>query len=214
MDARSTRGRYSVVKVSIIIATYGEQSWADLATERALPSAIGQGAHEILQGHYPDLTIGPARNAAGEMATGDWLCHLDADDELAPGYLDAMARVSGDNVLLTPAVQKMRKGRLSGHPSFYPEVDLLIANWLVIGTLVRREMFEYVGGFQDYPHGFEDWSLWFKCAHVGARVVKVPKAIYVQHVNPQSKHRQGWRDRRWQVETHQRVQAELEAWTP
>jgi hypothetical protein len=45
-------------------------------------------------------------------------------------------------------------------------------------------------------------------------VVRVPKAVYIQHVNPQSKHRVGWRDRRWQVETHQRVEAELAAWTP
>lgn len=153
------------------------------------------------------------RNALAANAEGDWLCFLDADDELASGYLEAMARVGGDNVLLTPAVQKVRKGKRAA-PTFYPEVDLMVANWLIVGTLVRRDLFERVGGFEDYPHGFEDWSLWFKCVKTGARVVRVPKAVYIQHVNPQSKHRQGWRDRKWQVATHQRVQAELEAWTP
>lgn len=153
------------------------------------------------------------RNALAANAEGDWLCFLDADDELAPGYIDAMARVGGDKVLLTPAVSQVRKGR-SSPARFYPEVDLSVANWLVVGTLLRRSLFEYVGGFEDYPHGFEDWSLWFKCHHVGAHVIRVPRAVYVQHVNPQSKHRLGWKDRRWQVDTHKRVQSELEAWKP
>jgi glycosyltransferase involved in cell wall biosynthesis len=210
------------VKVSIIIATYGDAEWEDLALTRAAPSAERQDAYEVLVGHDPDATIGPVRNALAEKATGEWLCFLDADDELAPGYLGAMARAfeqeRGGNpettaLLLTPAVSQVRKGRPSP-PKFYPEVDLLQANWLIVGTLIPRWLFSAVGGFHDYDHGFEDWSLWNKAYRYGARVVKVPKAVYVQHVNPQSKHRQGWRNRRWQVETHQRVQRELEAWTP
>jgi GT2 family glycosyltransferase len=108
-------------------------------------------------------------------------------------------------------VQKIRKGRPS-KPDFYPEVDLERANWLIIGTLVRREMFNRVGGFHEAPHGFEDFGLWSKCYRLGARPVRVPKAVYIQHVNPNSKHRVGWRDRKWQVETHERVIRELDEW--
>ena len=46
----------------------------------------------------------------------------------------------------------------------------------------------------------------------GAEIVKVPEAVYLAHVNPQSKHKRGWRDRKWQVETHQRVVKELNDW--
>jgi GT2 family glycosyltransferase len=108
----------------------------------------------------------------------------------------------------------VRKDQHRRHFGFYPEVDLLKANWLVVGTLITRDLFLRIGGFSDYPHGFEDWSAWYKATRLGARVVKVPKALYIQHVNPQSKHRQGWRDRRWQVATHQRVERELAAWQP
>jgi glycosyltransferase involved in cell wall biosynthesis len=197
------------MKVSIVIATYGDEAWRDLAMSRAYPSCIDQGAHEIVVGHDNNSTISYVRNALAAKTSGDWLCFLDADDELAPGYVDAMAQVGGVDVLLTPSVQKVRKGRVAGSPTFYPEVPLNVANWLVVGTLVRRELFMRVSGFGDYPHGFEDWSLWAKCWKAGARPVRVPKAVYIQHVNPQSKHRVGWRDRKWQVATHQRVQAEL-----
>ena len=144
---------------------------------------------------------------------------LDADDELAPGYLDAMTRAleqerGGDphltaTLLLTPAVQYVRRGR-PGRPQFNDRgIPLTDDNWLVVGTLIRKKLFERSEGFSDYPHGFEDWSLWAKAWKAGARIVKVPDAVYVCHVNPHSKHRERWRDRKWQVETHRRVQAEL-----
>jgi glycosyltransferase involved in cell wall biosynthesis len=201
------------VRVSVLIATYGTEDWRELAWSRAYPSAAAQ-TEDVQCFHDPEGTIASVRNELAGSAKGDWLLYLDADDEIAPGYLDAMAQVGGENVLLTPSVRKVTKGRPSRNADFYPEVPLENGNWLVVGTLVRREMFNRAGGFEDYPHGFEDWSLWYKCHRLGARVVRVPRAVYIQHVNPQSKHRQGWRNRRWQVETHQRVERELAAWTP
>ena len=202
------------MNVSILISTYGGDEWAGMALERAFPSANVQGAYEVSSHHQFDGTIASVRNAAAEQATGDWLCFLDADDELAPGYLDAMERAleqegHDGNLLLTPAVQYVRKGR-PARPLFLDRgKPLSDDNWLVVGTLIERRAFMEVGGFSDYPHGFEDWSLWAKAWQAGAKIVKVPDAVYICHVNPRSKHRQGFRNRRWQVETHNRVRAEL-----
>ena len=208
------------MNVAIIIATYGDESWAKLAQERALPSAMGQGAYDVLCAHHRTGPIALARNILAEETEADWLCYLDGDDELTPGYLDAMKRAAerqGDGpCLLTPAVSYLRKGGRDGkkyrasEPAFLDRgIPLTDDNWLVVGTLIQRDLFMQVGGFSDYPHGFEDWSLWAKAWSAGAKIVKVPDAIYRAWVNPRSAHRVQWRDRRWQVDMHNRVRAEL-----
>jgi GT2 family glycosyltransferase len=204
------------VNVSVLIATYGDVSWMMTAV-RAVASASDQGAYEVLDRHEARGTISSSRNALAGRASGDWLLFLDADDELAPGYIEAMSVAVHQNLmdpmkLYTPAVRHVKKGRPAAPFFFDRGISLRQDNWLVVGTLVHKDLFHEVGGFGDYPHGFEDWSLWSKCFRAGAQVIKVPDAVYVYHHNPQSKHKQGWRNRKWQMETHQRVAAELDEW--
>lgn len=200
--------------ISIVVTTYGEDHWKEIAHQRAIPSTVGQGAFEVIYHHDKKRTIGPARNAAAKKAQGEWLCFLDADDELDESYIDAMTAAicsaeRPEPALLQPAVRYVRKGNYSQTPYLITDRNLASDNHLVIGTVLRRKLFHQVGGFNDYPHGFEDWSLWAKAWKAGATVWPVPKAVYNAHINPQSVHRQLWRNRRFQVETHIRVQKEL-----
>ena len=206
------------MNISILIPSYGEPVWEEMAETRALPSAMAQNAHEVLIDHDPNGTIASVRNGLAEKATGEWLAYLDADDELGPGYIEAMQRAyergrirDGIPPLLTPAVSYVTKGRRQT-PRFLPGTDLRKNNFLVVGTLVERGLFLSVGGFEDYEHGFEDFSLFSKCWRVGAKIIQVRRAVYIAYIDPNSKHRIGWRNRRWQVETHERVIAELDAW--
>lgn len=200
-----------------MIATYGEEHWRQLALSRAYPSAENQEAHEIILGHDTDATIAQVRNRLAGEATGDWLCFLDADDELGPSYIWAMQRSlrrirdpEGTPHLFTPAVSYWWPGRRRANPArFLPGTDLTRGNYLVLGTLVQRDLFMQVGGFGDYPHGYEDWSLWAKCSKAGAQVVQVRRAVYIAHVNPRSKHRVAWRDTVWQVQMHEQVRRDL-----
>lgn len=201
------------MSVSIVITTYGTDEWRELAWSRAYPSTVDQGAHEVIVHHEPDLPIGPARNAAGLLATGDYLCHLDADDELAPGYIATMEQAISEarepsKTLFYPAVRYMRKNRPA--PDLVrPITNLKHDNFLVVGTVVDRQLFQSVGGFGNYGHGYEDWAAWAKCWKAGARIVPVPQAVYVAYINPQSEHRKRWRNRKEQVAEHMRVQKEL-----
>jgi GT2 family glycosyltransferase len=189
-----------VTSISVIVATYGGPEWEALAKERAMRSAENQLPCHVMFRHEPDGTRASSLNHAASHAATDWLCFLDADDELAPGYVGAMRRAVEQNTdgtlaLFTPAAQWVRRGR-PAPPGFQKEIPLERGNWLVIGTLISRDLFNEIGGFHEHPHGLEDWNLWARAVRAGAKIVKVPDAVYIAHVNPQSKHRTEFRANR------------------
>jgi glycosyltransferase involved in cell wall biosynthesis len=186
-----------MLDISIAIASYGSEEWRQMALDRAYPSAERQGGYEVIVHHEPEGSVASSRNAAAAKATGSFLCQLDADDELAPGFMAAMERAHQPEdlrVLYTPAVSWTRNGHRRP-PRIQREMNLEHANWLVIGTLISRELFFEVGGFEDYPHGLEDWNLWAKAWKAGCSIVKVPRAVYIAHYNAESKHHQLQKDR-------------------
>lgn len=197
------------MKVSVLISTYGDDSWRQLALERALPSAEQIGAHEILVHHEPDGNVATFRNNNAARATGDYLLMLDADDTLSENYLLAMGAALGQHtsrngrpVLLTPATARVNKNRLPSRGSVLKEADLRYSNWLIIGTLTPRSLFEELGGFRDWPHGLEDWDYWTRAEKRGVEILKVPQATYYAHWSKDSQHRQLWRQRGQQVYWH------------
>lgn len=184
------------MEVSIIIATHGDASWEELAQSRPLPSAKTQPA-EVLIGHDPDGNRATVRNALAEDATGDYLCFLDGDDELALGYIAAMQQAydnehTSDSLLLTPRVSYVVKGRIRP-PKFWPETPIWSGNWMVLGTLVEKKLFQEVGGWREFDEAdwneWDDWDLWIRCQLAGARPVKVSRAVYIAHQEKTSRHR-------------------------
>jgi len=180
------------VKISLLISSFGDSRFEMLGQNRALRSVIDQGFHEVLILHEPEMTLAEVRNSNAARATGDYLCNLDADDQLAPGFADAMqaslALLPADSDhLLTPAI-RYGADRQFSTPRFWPEVDITTGNWMVVGTLVSRRMFESVGGWDEYGI-YEDWALWAKCMKAGAVAVMVPDAHYMVHVSANSRNR-------------------------
>lgn len=194
---------------TIIVASYGDAKWNDLARERAWPSAEQQDAKAIFV-YHADGTQASCRNAGAEAADTDYLVFLDADDELSPNYIRWMrgAAQKDPGALLTPMVCYVRGG-IRARARFWPECDLRNGNWLIIGTAVPRDLFHAVGGFRDDPHGLEDWSLWARCVRHGARISRVHRAVYIAHVNKNSKHHQLREDKDAYVAAYEKVRREV-----
>lgn len=184
--------------VSVLICTFGADSWRKLAVTRALPSAQRQGAVEVVAYHSPDGTLAQCRNAAGAAATGELLCFLDADDELAPGYVSAMrdaATESGTEALYYPAVQYCRHGYWDEPALLGNGLPLIDLNRAVIGSLVPRDLFLKLGGFGEEPI-YEDWALWLRCSeHVP--LVPVEAAVYRVNVKRRTRNENPKLGREW-----------------
>lgn len=177
--------------VSIAVCTYGDDAWIELAHHRALPSARQFGVPVL---HVHGDSLDDARNRALFLCDTDHIVYLDADDELEPGYLDAMATSNAE--LRAPAVRyiagrgvaRASMPRVVGHSHDCTAECLAFGNWLVIGTCAPRRLLLEVGGWRDFPC-YEDWDLWARCWQAGATIDAVPAAVYRAHVRRDSRNR-------------------------
>lgn len=173
--------------VTVCIGTYGDDSWLELA-QRAIASAEPQ-APVV---HVHEETLAKARNAAVAKVDTEFVVHLDADDELEPGFIAAMAAGTAD--LRVPVLRQVRRGR--PREPFMPQVwghhhrctgeCLRWGNWIIIGACVRTSLVREVGGWEEWGWS-EDWALWARCWKAGASIETIPRAIYKAHVRPDSR---------------------------
>jgi glycosyltransferase involved in cell wall biosynthesis len=201
------------VDLTICVATYGDPSWRALARERAIPSAESTGAHVVAS--HGGATIAEARNLALAEVTTEYVCFLDADDELEPGYVTAMAAATGDvrvpRVRYVGQVQKLPHfPRVAGHRHHHCEAACLTdGNWIVIGAAIRTDLLRSIGGHWDYPWS-EDWSIWLRAHLTGATFARVRGAIYRAHARLDSRNRGAEQSLR--IDTHHRILADCLAW--
>lgn len=169
--------------VAVIVATFGGPEWIK-RRDHACISVERQTKHpsEIIRFHGD--TLQEARNSAASLAVSDWLIFLDADDSLDVNYVNAMLNGSGD--IRQPSTLGVVDGVEDDAPVLIPKKNLIQANYIVIGAMIRREQFLAVEGFRDLPC-LEDWDLWIRLVLAGAEVVPCPEAIYRVTVNPDSR---------------------------
>lgn len=156
--------------VTVVVATYGSAQWRELGAATAA-------AHDAVHVHGDTLAV--ARNRAARNASTEWLVHLDADDELAPGYVDAIAESYGD--LRAPVLELRYPSRVE-RPDL-PGRDIERMNPCCIGTAIRRDTLLALGGWPDFP-AWEDWALFLRAARRGATITHVPHAVYRATVRP------------------------------
>lgn len=167
--------------VTIIIPVYGDHDrWMPLA-RRAAGSAITQTVPPARVFISAGETLSAARNGAAEWARTEWLCFLDADDELDVRYVEAMLAAEGD--VRQPATLGIdAQGQEDPLPVVIPAKPFMYGNYIVIGAFVRTQLFFDVGGFRELP-AYEDWDLWIRCWLAGAQIGVAPEAIYRVHAS-------------------------------
>ncbi len=168
------------MNVTVVVATYGTRGpFEDLAQNRAVPSAEVQAP--AIHVHLPGGTLAEARNEGLRQVETEFVIHLDADDELEPGYVEAMAKGTAD--VRVPAVHRIWHGarpahipKVWGHTHDCTAECLRYGNWIVVGACVRTELVRDIG-WEEFGWS-EDWGLWARCYRAGASFERIPEAVY------------------------------------
>lgn len=176
--------------IGVAIGTYGDYDvWAPLA-ERAIKSVQNQ-SHSCDLKWVHSTELHQARNAAADRLVErgvEWLIFLDADDELeedcAANMAMEAARCSERWPIFAPAVRQVNDGvpDMTTHlrPPPSPE-DLLRHNHFCVGAMHKAEMYQAIGGFDDWPV-LEDWAYWLKALSHGGVPFIAPHAVYRAHM--------------------------------
>ena len=123
-----------------------------------------------------------ARNFAASKAEGAVFCALDADDRLAPTWFEkAVARLDADADLgfVSHWLRAFGDETWEWTPQRCELTDLLVNNMVNGAALVRREVFQAVGGFEESMRdGCEDWDFWLRVVEQGYRGAIIPEFLF------------------------------------
>jgi glycosyltransferase involved in cell wall biosynthesis len=132
---------------------------------------------------------GPARprNNGLKLATGEWVCFLDADDWWYPEKLAAVFAVTAGNDLIYHDVQSFsatgrKKSSMSCRHLRSPVFVDLLSNGNTLTTssvCVRKVLFEKAGSFDEDKAliAVEDFDLWLRIANVTEKFCYLKKCL-------------------------------------
>ena len=140
--------------------------------------------------HEHNKGLAAARNTAFQLAKSPNVLVLDADNILLPQACECLKNAllnspkSVGAVYPILAVENHPRQSIANELPWDPQ-RLINGNYIDALSLVRREAWSYVGGFQHTPGGWEDYDFWCRFVEHGLNAEQVPKllGIYNHHVN-------------------------------
>jgi glycosyltransferase involved in cell wall biosynthesis len=151
----------------------------DSQTLRILEKAAGQPNVSV----HHTLNRGPslARNTAIERSRGRYVLPLDADDYLAPTFLEKTVQVLDEDPAIGVAYTWV--GLVGNHHGVWRTGgfslrELLSRCTIHVASLYRRALWSDVGGYDpQFVESCEDWDLWLGAAARGWTGAGVPEVL-------------------------------------
>lgn len=136
--------------------------------------------------HEKNKGLAAARNTGFRFAKADLLLTIDADDMLSPDFLQKVFTAQREKPDTDCAFTDIQLFGAKEERWTYAVKDaeaMTKCQWIPgAGTLMRRNLWESVGGYSEAPElrpGNEDWDFWLGAVSLGIRAVYVSDALYL-----------------------------------
>lgn len=137
--------------------------------------------------------VAAARNTAITAACGRYILPLDADDLIAPDFLEKTVHVLeqqpeigivGTDAMLFGSISEIRQ------LSEFSTKRLLSENLFFATSLFRKSDWQAVGGYcMLMRYGWEDWEFWIAMTKQGVTVARIPEPLLMYRICPESRDR-------------------------
>lgn len=138
--------------------------------------------------------LSAARNLGVRESKGHLICCLDADDRLAPTWLEQAREVLDEDARVAFVSHWLRTfgdEQWDWRPVRCDLAILLDVNMVNGAAVFRRELFDAIGGFDESMRdGCEDWEYWIRATEAGWSGVIVPEILYEYRRRRESMSRQ------------------------
>lgn len=202
-----------MIKVSIIVPCFNQAEYL----EECLQSILDQTYHEweciIVNDGSPDNTedialnwcnkdirfryiskenggLSSARNKGINVAVGEYILPLDADDKISDNYIELCVSAMLANADLKLVYGHGKKFGAVNEDWALPPFSfqaLLISNMIFCTALYRKKDWLLIGGYDEkMKHGLEDWDFWISLLKNGGTVFKQQNCIFWYRVKHHS----------------------------
>jgi glycosyltransferase involved in cell wall biosynthesis len=130
--------------------------------------------------------LSAARNAGIAAATGRYILPLDADDRIAPRFLEQAAAVleaDPDMGIVYGRVELFGEACGIWEQPGFSLPEMLLGNLIVATALFRRVDWERLGGYRvKMVYGWEDWDYWLAIIASGRKVLRLPEVVFYYRI--------------------------------
>ncbi|MEK6673909.1 MAG: glycosyltransferase, partial [Nitrospirota bacterium] len=210
-DKRKKAGQFTCrPKVSIITPVYNvNEKWLKLAIESVINQVYDNWELCICDGgstgHYVKTVIeayaandkriktkylvenkgiSGNSNEALSLATGDFICFLDHDDELSPAALYEVVKLlnedQGIDFVYTDE-DKLSPEDIRFEPHFKPDWSpdsFRSYNYITHLAAIRKKIIDETGGFRSEFDGSQDYDLFLRVVEKTQKIAHIPKVLY------------------------------------
>lgn len=123
-----------------------------------------------------------ARNTGIESAMGEFILPLDADDKIAPPYVEKALTI----LLEQPSIGVVYSeaaffGNKSGKwklPTFSFD-SFIFGNSIFVSGLFRKNVWQSAGRYDEQMRfGYEDWDFWLSILELGLKPYQIPEVLF------------------------------------
>lgn len=135
--------------------------------------------------------VSSARNYGVNHSQGKYILFVDADDLIDKSYVEKCVDIFKTDESINIITCRSKKFSQNGSelnwelqdPSYR---DLLIANHIMISSMLQRKHFNMIGGFDETLTAFEDWDFWIRISSLNKNIYLIDEYLFKYRVDQEN----------------------------